>query len=325
MERELPLSPEQKQHVSISQYAYDILVNDSHTFMGKKNLSGFISIIVSNYGFKYFENQRYEEEIDRISSGKNKSFKIRLRDELYYELYPTKSTWIGAKYHIRQGEFINGIIEDYARKSFFDRESIFYKDKIDAINLHVDSNNSKKGILSIELDTCKKVYVKPYRLSMAFEAPYHYLICLSSFEPERGYIPVSIRLSRIKSISRSLSSYVSGKITKEQRDDLERRIKNNKVPYIMGEVKKFIIKLSQDGMIMYNSIFHQRPMYDEIKDNNDGTVTLVINSTERQVTNYFYQFGEDAVVIFPQSTACAMYEKYKRAFESYMNARKAND
>ena len=62
-----PQSPEGRQHISLSQYAYSIVRNDSLTFMGTINYSGFINRIVINSMLDSFDEPAYTEE-ERILS-----------------------------------------------------------------------------------------------------------------------------------------------------------------------------------------------------------------------------------------------------------------
>ena len=347
----VPTSPEQRQHINLSQYAYEIIMNDSLTFMGKVNVSGFINMIVKNSGIHHFddvllgEESRIESElkeakikysisdketIEKISKAhlrvhistnssfpKEVSLKIRLQKDLHEDLYPLNEDWEGAKYQISQGQFIKAIMEDYARHTFFERESIYFKETIELLETHINAEESKKGILPIILNDETKLYIKPLRISEAYEAPYHYLIGMSSLEADKNYQPSSTRISNIRCVKRSLSSYVSGKLTAKDKKAISLKIKASKVPYIRGETKEFKILLSDSGINMFNSIFHQRPMYDSLKKNSDGTTTMTFTATERQITNYFFQFGKEAYIISPEETRNWVREKYKAALESY--------
>ncbi len=306
---------EQRQHINLSQYAYDVILNDSLTLMGQKNISGFINLILSNCEETYYTDKSLNT---RAPYPKDITLKVRLRNDIYDEYYPVTGEWAGARLNISQGELIKAIIEDYSRLPFFDRESIFYKRIIESINNHI-SLPDNKGILPIHMIDGRKFYIKPYRISSDYEAPFHYLICLSSIEHNGDYRPASIRISRITKIDNQVTSYGTGIIKIKERKELERRIKENGVPYIIGDLQEFKIRLTPQGLDMYNTIFHQRPMYDTITRDNNSFI-LVFHSTERQIENYFFPFAKEALILSPESTQNWMSTRYKEACESYNNS-----
>ncbi len=308
-----PISPEQRQHLNLSQYAFDVVQNDALTFMGKINNSGFVCRILYNCGESYSDGV----DIKTKPYGKDVTLKIRLNNDVIDDYYPADGNWFGSRHRITQGEYIKALIEDYARKPFFDRESIFYKQTINTINTHIDNSDSNKGILPIIYQDGNKYYIKPYRLSYDYEAQYHYVICMSTKDPNDAMRPASFRLTRIKDIKPPVTSYVAGSIKSKEAKELERRIKENGVPYIFGETMDYLVRLTPTGLDMYNSIFHQRPIYQSFEKNEDGFYYLSFHITERQITNYFFQFGKDATILSPETTKLTIRDRLKEALTSY--------
>ena len=308
-----PISPEQRQHINLSQYAFDVVQNDALTFMGKINNSGFICRILYNCGESFFD----EVDLRNITYSKDVPLKIRLNNDVIDDYYPTDGEWFGAKHRITQGEYIKALLEQYARMPFFDRESIFYKQTILTINNHIDNTDPHKGILPIIYQDGNKYYIKPYRLSFDYEAQYHYLICISTKDPNEEMRPASFRLTRIKGIKQPVTSYGTGMIKSKESKELERRIKENGVPYIFGDTMDYVVKLTTAGLDMYNSIFHQRPIYTTIQKEEQNTYYLTFHSTERQITNYFFQFGKEAMIVSPDKTRDWIRNRYEAALESY--------
>jgi len=312
----IPSSPEHRQHINLSQYAYDIIENDSQTFMGRKNISGFINTILEYYGESYYD----EAYNNRALYSKDVTLKIRLNKNNYEDIYyPENKVWNGAKYKITQSECIKAILEDYSRKTIYNREGIFfYKDNISKINNHINSKQEKKGLLPIKMTDGKKYYVMPYRISFDYEADFHYLICYSSISPSprNEYRPASIRISRIDIVKDPVESAIDGNLKNKEVKELERRIKENGVAFIFGDLMEFKICLTQKGLNMYNTIFHQRPMYTDIVNEGDYYV-LTFRSTERQITNYFTTFANEATIITPEQTHEWMRNRYYEAWNSY--------
>ena len=72
------------------------------------------------------------------------------------------------------------------------------------------------------------------------------------------------------------------------------------------------------GMILYDYKYSQRPVYDEpLIINDDKTYTMKITATERQIQNYFFAFGKEAIILSPDETRKWMTEKYDTATNAY--------
>ena len=317
--------------------------------MLNKNISGFINKIVINSKAESFkelasiEAKRIKEEL--LGSGakiskiddevikeiakahimsyistkdiyeKNIVVKIRLNNRLCNDLY--YSDWDGKDYNISPGEYIKILLEEYVRKPIFGREMIFYKDLLEEINRYINIESEEKQILLITMTNKKKHLFKPYRMSENYEANYHYLIGLSFDERKNRYKPASIRLSRIKDVRAKGRSFGSGKITHKEEKDILDAIESRGIPYLLTGAKEHKVRLTEDGMGMYNNIYHQRPVYKENKYNGDGTYTMTIDATDIQISNYFFQFDKEAVVISPEKTREIMRERFENAASNY--------
>lgn len=355
--RSNPSCPEGRQHINLSQYAYDIVRNDSLNFLGTLNISGFINTIIENSKLDTFEDLSLMEEerildelteysrsgstvrpteselkiIKKIASAhryhilnssnrypKNVTLKIKLNKKLHNELYPLTSEWYGKEYGISQGEYIKSIIEEYARKTYYERECIFFKDRLDELYRYISEPNDEKRILSISMKNGKSTFCKLYRLSEEYETHYHYLIGLFKDEGESEYMIASIRLSRIIDMKPRGRSLGSGKITQNEKKRIEDRIKESSIPYLKATPTEYVIRLTPMGMIMYDYNYSRRPIYDSLNENDDGTYTMKLKATERQIRNYFFAFGKEAVILSPEETRIWMKEKYTLAKDEYI-------
>jgi hypothetical protein len=80
--RQKPICPNGRQHINLSQYAYDIVRNDALTFLGTLNISGFINKIIENTKDDSFDDIALIEE-ERIitelsySSKSLKAYKLK--------------------------------------------------------------------------------------------------------------------------------------------------------------------------------------------------------------------------------------------------------
>ena len=302
---------EQRQHLSISTYAYNTIKNDSLIFKGDENYSGFINKLA--YDLDSIENFKKELTTDckalysKIKNhGKGKTLKIRLSNDLWDALYDEE--WPNTEPYVTQGMYIKTVIEEYAAKSFYER------DKISVIENAINSSSLLRvTYTSYEKGTTKKITesFKPYRISKEHEANYLYLIGLSKREDNTDYTIVSERLSRINVTPRS----GSGRLKSEEKLEIENKILTVSVPYLIGAPMEFTIRLTPLGVNLYNSLYHLRPMYDSF-DKATGVMTFN-HITERQFMNYFFNFGKDIEILSPISTKEKLKNKYKEAYESY--------
>ena len=351
-----PQCPEGRQHISLSHYAYSTVRNDSLTFMGIINYSGFINRIVLNSMLESFdelslaEKERISNElsmyskpgrkslltesdhqmISRIADAhmnyqiasfkrypKDKALKIRLNVDLHDILYPTDYDWSGFWFNISQGDYVKLLVENYVRKTIFDRESIYFKSEIDNLGTILSAaENDRRRFLLIQTNG-ERFILKPYRLSYDYEGDYHYLIGMAAKYGTTDFKAASFRISRIAKITPRGASFGSGKITAGEKKEIEHKIKESGVAYILGEPVEHIVKLTPAGMNMYNSIFHQRPIYEHIESNEDGSKTLTFTATNRQITNYFFALAGEAEIISPKETKIWMKNRYKSAYDSY--------
>lgn len=354
-----PQCPEGRQHISLSNYAYSIVMSDSQTFMGTINYSGFINRIVLNSMLESFDELEYEED-ERINNeitkyakpgrktlitdserevickiamahrnyqlasfaqySKDVPLKIRLNKELHEILYPLHADWSGIKYNISQGDYIKSLIEEYARKTVFNRESIYFKKTLEDLDALLDSAKDDKKRLLLTLTNGSRFIIKPYRISYDYEADYHYIVGMGAKEGTKDFVPASYRISRIEKIAPRSMSSGSGKITEKEKKTIEQKIKDNGISYILGESVEHIIKLTSNGMNMYNSIFHQRPTYDQIQKGDNGSYIMTFTATNRQITNYFFTFANEAEIISPKETREWIQNRYKSAYDSYNNS-----
>lgn len=358
--RQKPICPNGRQHINLSQYAYDVVRNDALTFLGMLNISGFINTIIENTKDDSFDDIALIEEerilseltdssksqkaykpkqseaeiikkiavahqIHELNSFKNYpkdiSLKIKLNKKLHNEFYPEGSDWFGDKYALSQGEYIKSIIESYSRKTYYERESVFYKEQIEDFNTIFATSDSERKILSITMKDGRKVFCKPYRLSEEHETHCHYLIGLFAKEGTSEYTIASTRLSRIAEIKTRGKSFGSGKITVRETKSIEKRIKESSIPYLLEKPEQYIVKLTKMGMTLYDYKFSERPVYDELISNDqDDSYTMRITATKRQMKNYFLAFGKEAIIISPSETKLWLKEKHIEAFNAYDSA-----
>lgn len=370
MDMTLNSRTEQRQHLNLSNYAYEILVNDIDAFSESGGFSGIINRIISNYmdeseasfssatekkRLKLIETLLSEKKSNTSASDKKsaalssaelktvtmlvsaykstlverfinniapkeKTLKIRLQNEIYDVLGP--SVPLPDEEYGSAGNYIKALIEDYASLPFFRREEIYFREFSERINSII--KNVDRPLMTLRIrstdGTLKDFRIKIYGVSRESDSPYHYLICLSKpvSEPEACYKPAVFRLSRIVKLY-DTPSYGSGKITAKEKKALLDAIKLKTVPYILDDVDDYTIELTPDGVKMYKSILHLRPVADvsRTKPLRSGGQVMHFLSTYRQIENYFFKFGKDARIISPKEASESFKNAYLEAGEKY--------
>ena len=293
---------------------------------GKKKASGelpelspienrTIELLLSDYRKKLTDHYRND------LPPKEKAFTIRLQNRTYETLGPVP---LADTCYRSNGDFIRAILEEYASKSIFQREAIYFKTIFEMIRAKLLVPEKDRLLTTIKTrSTSGKILsfrAKPVALSKESDAPYHYLIALSrpASDSRNIYTPAAFRLSRLEEIY-DTKGYGSGKITAKEKKTLEEAIKTKSVPYLLDDTDDYSVKLTPQGVVKYRSILHLRPVADKTltEELESGGQILHFRCTYRQIENYFFQFGKDAKIISPEKYAIKFGEEYKAAYEVY--------
>lgn len=253
--------------------------------------------------------------------------KIRLRNNIYDMVYPAdRSDWPEGRYYATVGDYLKAVVEDYASRTFYEREGIICGEVLDALNLELELPLPDRRLLVIETAgrgvSANSFAVKPYAVLPDTGGNYHYLVGMSKRSDAREpYKPVSFRISRILRVRPRPKSYASGKVTQNELKDLKAALKKNGVQYLVGEASISRVNLSADGVKMFNSVLHMRPQPVSTAHLDDGSSILEFDCTEKQLSDYFFKFGSNARILAPDTLAAAFEEKYESALEVYRSNR----
>jgi WYL domain len=355
-------SIDQKQHINLSSQAWGKIDDDIHNFYmenGKYNLSGFLNTVFENFYedalasvsyrmdqynemleevfddtlFKKYDKQTKHDFTNKMAT----VYKNQLLDQI--KAYPKGE---GKKYRISNGNmtiledciediyyegtlgnYLKGVFEEYASKSYDDRERIFFKDKVKTIRYAIEKKLKLKITLKERSDYNgnklpeRKFYVSPYSLVVDKTATFNYLIGYSEEQLPDGTSGderiVSIRLSRIKTI-KSLSSK-SGKIPSQKVKVLEQELEEKGPQFLTGDSIKVVLRLTDKGIENYNRQINLRPSYKEMIDKN----TYLFECTELQILYYFFKFGRDVTILSPENLKQKFKYRYQSALNNYID------
>lgn len=335
-----------KQYLNLSPLAFYTIQNDMFSF-GCKLLSTFVNRVFSNFyaeanaSISIVLSRKREEWLRTLSSLTNKEDaveklivaeknrlqqkalnypkghgkKIRLNKENFTYLTSANSTCHEEDYYQRGGQgecmgwYIKAVLEEYARKSFFEREAIFFRDHIELIS---DAIVFQKQ-LKITIQNGAQFFVKPCSIDSDKQSTYHYLIGLSYpvDQDETAQAAHSFRISRIKDITlyRSRSGFLSA----SQKNMLYDLIAKKGAPFVGSNEETIRVCLTEQGKQMYKDILHMRPTYISCEgENND---IFVFECSPFQIKNYFRLFGEHAKILSPAS----LVEEFRCFYEAARN------
>ncbi|MDM8202306.1 WYL domain-containing protein [Allofournierella massiliensis] len=341
---------ENKQRINVSRHAFLVLKQDAERFTGTSELtSGFLNRLLLNLynvsnasiGRILDEKKQYLEEIlaplPESTSAKEHLIQVLLdksKEEAVHQLKQLvveKSNTIvfrvdklnleyltsaegqmeAAYYNNRIGQYFKALLEEYASYPYYQRESIYWNELLQkfeqAIQTHcqmkIRMNNKKQGLT---------LYVKPYCCRLDSEHLYNYLVVKSRTSPKEDWRIASLRFSSIADCSILKQSAI---LTQQERVEIKQKIEQFGVQYLyaVNNDEKVTVYLTEAGKTLYQQILHLRPEQYEKVDQN----TYTFFCTHFQAETYFFQFGENAKILSPDSLAQKFAQRYARAAEQY--------
>lgn len=336
---------EARQHLNLSQFAYDIIEFDKGEFLQTPSRDRIINMILTSFredADAAIGNaaERYREHLTQqlasipndatktavieklvssycgelqtkaLSYPKERAFKTHLNEENYQ----AKDDWrdVGGYYNDNVGRYLKAVIEEYARKPYYEREFILLRGMVDTIETAISAHR----LLNITLRSGNRFEVKPYCICGDSGYNYHYLV---GYARKDGVVAedhtASFRLSRIVDIR--FSHARTGKITKLQETEIKKHLHDVGVQFMLQEPEIIQIKLTAQGKKMYDSQAHLRPCFVRQTPCGDSSWILEFNCTQMQAEFYFFKFGAFAKVLAPEELAERMKQNYSSAVAQY--------
>lgn len=338
---------EARQHLSLSATAWAVLQDDRQDFGGGRSWAGILNYVFAVYRDKAdasisvaVERRRaqYEEKLVGVAAPAvrkavlealladyteelikkaaqngatppdKESFKFRLdRDN-----YAFREQWLDSPdaqyYGGRFSRYLRAVLEEYAAKTVYQREAIYFDPQMRLIQ----ASAANGELLRIRLKKGSEFEVRPYGVLGDRQETYHYLVGLSrpdgTREPEKPY---NFRLSNI--VKLEVSFRRSGRLTKEERDKIEDRIRSVGVQFLGQQQETIRIRLTEKGRQEYGRQLHLRPAARERTAVDDGLYhwEYTFNCTPFQAQTYFLKFCGKAKVVAPQSLRDIFAQEYR--------------
>lgn len=342
-----------RQHLSLSDDARDVLENDRQDFGSGHSWAGIlnyvfaayrdtadasISVAVERRRAQYEEKlvgvaapavrkavleallADYTEELIKKAAQNGatppdkESFKFRLdRDN-----YAFREQWLDSPdaqyYGGRFSRYLRAVLEEYAAKTVYQREEIYFSQWITLILGAMEGSS----LLWVELQNGNAYEVRPYGVLSDQQRTYHYLVGMSCRDGKRDAEEITcFRLYKLTTLKPSQKR--SGRLTKEERDAIEARIHAVGVPFLVQQKEKIRIRLTEKGRQEYHRQMHLRPAAVERAAVDDGPYRweYTFNCTPFQAQVYFLKFCGDAKVVAPQSLRKLFADKYRSGLNAY--------
>lgn len=348
---------EQKVSITLSAIAYQTITDDKQIFLPDESWAGFINTIISGFKddtiasikraslnerkrlIKYLHNEESEDDlsssendvINKIIAGysvelrekmrsystdSGKTQKIRInnlnKDTL---ILSDESKYVFKGDYTSAGKFIKAILENYAEQPFSTRERIVFHNTIKIIKSCAANKNVLKFLYKGLDNKLSELEIRPYDIVVDGKTNYAYCVGILYDVNVKKTDLYSLRLYRIQGAPEEVKGMPRSAINKQEAANIEKKIRMLGVAYIQSDAKKIRVELSPKGQNLYNSILHMRPSH----TNEDALKTgeYHFDCSEKQVENYFFRFGKDALILEPTELKNTLFTRYQEASEKY--------
>jgi hypothetical protein len=304
-----------KTYIKLSYYAISVIEGDMSALANgnARNSKGpFLNELMENYGFEQECNElkKFTEQIKLYEKEATDHFSIKLRMEIRKKLENTDSEIVDF-FGNSIGDYIKTIAEYYARLSYYERERIWYKDKIFELEDSFGRFCLKISTTRINQNDSPHI-VLPYKIEHDKWTGYNYLTGIE-YSDENTKKPCCFRVAFISDVKRLSPEKYPSKITKDDIKQIEKEKEKKGVQFLPGNTEKIKILLTDNGQKMYNQIIYMRPQFTEKENNN----IYCFDCTPLQIEYYFLKFGKDAEVLEPLALRKRFYEFYESATTIY--------
>ena len=324
---------EHKQRLNLSSLAHHVVEMDRGVLDEGGTLSGFLNRVISRFWEEAeasvdiaVEDRRQQlcqagvqsELVEPLADHyrqlllqkkeaypQGNSLSFRLNNENFDRLYVQRAE---ADNYSAPGKYLKALVEEYARLSPSERERIYYRDLIrETLQPAIDAGY----LLSVALGQ-RKFWVKPYKVMADPHNSHLYLVGMSRPEGspvDQGKI-ASFRITRLGKVRHR--SQPSGKITADERRDIEKKLQSVGVQYLIGEADRIRLRLTPEGRREFLQRSYMRPVPDKVEDG-----VYQFSCTHQQIRNYFLSFGAKVQILEPESLRQEFISVYRQALESY--------
>lgn len=183
------------------------------------------------------------------------------------------------------------------------REQIIFRDKFETVSRAISEG---KMVYFTTSRSKERHEASPYAIGRSQEELFNYLICYYNKQP------FSFRMTRIQNV-RLLNK--KAEIPEDKKVLLE---KMKQAPqFAFNKASEICVMLTDRGQRMFDRIYSYRP-----KPTNIIKGLYYFDCSEEQIYHYFFRFGPEARVIYPESLRLQMQRVFSQAAEAYSGRQK---
>lgn len=326
---------EEKIKVSIPESIYNILVKDAKDFLithedGGYNFNLFLNKLITNYYqtfsladeeirneiAKYLPKMKTDERSMTISQilltiEKHQNLNLKKEKKVIIAFKPTKLSLDAISYinnHLIVDEslasYYRRLFISYSLKSQNEREKIIFKPTLELIEKAITKHKQVHLFLTSKAnyDSCSL-----YALAASKDELFNYVLL------EINQKPFTLRLAKIE---RLLILNTEAKFEDMNVRGFEKAIKYGPQYTIWPDESEPVkIRLTKEGLKLYQRIYLYRPEYSEV---NDGDIYTFLGPYN-QIIQYFRRFGQEAIVLSPLAVKNKLSGFYRFAYKAYIH------
>ncbi len=291
------------------------------------NRNDFINTLIVNYHETYNDNEtRLYERITEslLQQGESEASTAQMADRMVnlvreyqysgsekktdtaISIKPTRRS-AGTIDYIQASCLRNTSLSGYFRSMFVSycmlpqdrREEIIFRDKFETVNRAIREG---KMLYFTTARNSERHQVSPYAIARSQEELFNYMICIYNRQP------YSFRITRIQNV-RMVNQ--PSRFTDEERALLE-KMRIYAPQFACRRQEEICVQLTKQGIRMFDKIYSYRPKpVNVIKD------LYYFDCSAEQIYQYFFRFGRQARIIYPQNLRDWFYYDYHNAAVNY--------
>ena len=213
-------------------------------------------------------------------------------------------------------QYLCRLFTSYTLKPLNERERIIFKSTYDFLMRACTTRQPFSFTLSWNNEVVHEVL--PWCIDVSKEELHNYLLCQEYIpdkeKPDQGrYEARTYRLNRIT------HEQLSANTMPIDQDVLRHlnMMKHYGPQYPINDDEECCVRLTEEGIHLFNRIYFGRPVIDRTEKKPDGTY-YYFKGSKFQLYTYFRRFDKDhAIILYPKSLRDQMIEAYQAALDTY--------
>lgn len=203
------------------------------------------------------------------------------------------------------------LFTSYTLKPLNERERIIFKTTYDFLLKACKAQQPFSFTLTLGNKVIHEVL--PYGIDISKEELHNYLLCQEFIPDHDRYEAKTYRLNRI---THEQFSAAAIPLDPDVRRHLD-MMKYYGPQYPINDDEECCVRLTEEGLHLFNRIYFGRPIVDHAEKKIDG-IYYYFRCSKFQLYTYFRRFDKDhAIILYPDSLRLKMIESYQAALDSY--------